>query len=346
MLSNDIRGFFAQQNFLLLQTNIAGVTVMKNSNGSDEIYTVLLDNDNKQIWSTSLILAINSQLMGQVSYPHKAAVLFIVITDDSSRDKYLAQISGVNVWLADSVERKLLIYENQPDDFYGFRYGLELTVKNARLSNNPFDIKTAMKDKKNFPFVTIALIIVNVIYFIVLASMGDPSDANYMWSMGANYGYSVFKDFQFYRLITCMFMHFSVVHLGGNMIYLAFAGTQAERGVGHLRFFLIYMLSGIAASLFSSAYYLLSDINTVSAGASGAIYGVIGIILYLTAKNRGSIGSKRMMTRIAIVIIFLLYSNIMYSGTQVDAAAHIAGLIFGILLSLAFCGSTKSVKKK
>ncbi len=318
---------------------------MKNSAGTDEVFVVLMDNDNRQIWNSNLIATVNSNLLSSVSYPKEAKILFIVITDNPSRDKYMAQLDHISVWLADSLNRKLLIYENQPDDFYGFRYGLELTIKNSRLSDNPFDIKAALKDKKNFPYVTVALILANVIYFIVLASLGDTSDAQYMWSMGANYGYSVFKDFQFYRLVTSMFMHFGLVHLGGNMIYLAFAGTQAERGVGHLRFFLIYMLSGIAASLFSCAYYMLSDINTVSAGASGAIYGVIGIILYLTAKNRGNIGSKRMMTRIAIVVVFLLYSNIMYSGTQVDAAAHIAGLIFGILLSFAFCGSIKSRKR-
>lgn len=345
MLSNDIRGFFGQQNFLLIQTNIPGITVMKNSAGADEVFVVLMDNDNRQIWNSSLIVTVNARLSATVSYPKQAKTLFIVITDDPERDKYMAQLDHVNVWLADAATRRLLIYENQPDDFYGFRYGLELTIKNARLSDNPFDIKAALKDKKNFPYVTVGLIIVNVIYFIVLASLGNTSDAQYMWSMGANYGYSVFKDFQFYRLITSMFMHFGVVHLGGNMIYLAVAGTQAERGVGHLRFFLIYMLSGIAASLFSCAYYMFAEINTVSAGASGAIYGVIGIVLYLTAKNRGTIGSKRMMTRIAIVVVFLLYSNIMYSGTQVDVAAHIAGLIFGIILSFAFCGSTKPKRR-
>lgn len=338
MLSKDIRGFFGQQNFLLIQTNIPGITVMKNSDGADTVFVVLMDNENRQIWSSSLILTINSQLASQVAYPNRANTLFIVITDDPARDKYMTQLENVNVWLADALNRQLLIYENQPDDFYGFRYGLELTVKNARFSDNPFDIKAALRDKKKFPYVTVALIAVNVIYFIILALLGDTTDPEFMWSMGADYGYSVFKEFQFYRLFTSMFMHFGIVHLAGNMIYLGIAGTQAERGVGHLRFFLIYMLSGIAASLFSCAYYMLADINTVSAGASGAIYGVIGIVLYLTAKNRGRIGSKKMMTRVSVVLIFLIYSNLMNIGTQVDVAAHITGLIFGILLSLAFCG--------
>ena len=165
-------------------------------------------------------------------------------------------------------------------------------------------------------------------------------DPQFMWEMGADFGYSVFVDKEFYRLLFSMFMHFSFMHLAGNMLYLGLAGVRAERMIGHLRFFLIYMLSGLASSLISTAYYfLMTDYNTVSAGASGAIYGLIALIIYLTARNRKNMSSSQMYGRIILVVLFLLFSNFYQTG--IDVVAHIAGFVFGLLLSFAFLHERK-----
>ena len=304
MISNEIRNFFGQLNFLLIATNVPGVTIMKNVNNGDTMYVVLMDHDNGQVWSTGILASIHKQLSAMHSYPDPPAqILFLILTEDISRDRLLTLVDGPTVWLVDSKNRKLLVYENQKDDFFGLRYGLEKTIEAGR-NYNPWNIREAVKDKTNFPFVTVALIAVNVIWFIILSFMGDTNDAKFMWSMGADFGYSVFVDYEFYRLLLSMFMHFGFLHLFGNMVYLAIAGFRSERVVGHLRFFLIYMLSGLASSLLSTAYYYLTDQYTVSAGASGAIYGIIGLIIYLTARYRGRMSRAQMTSRIMIILIF------------------------------------------
>lgn len=344
MLSNELRNFFRQLNFLILATNVPGITIMKNENNGEMLYVVLLDHDNHQIWSTGTLSAVTQQLASRHTYPDSPArILILVLTDDPARDRMLTAVQGATVWLVDAVNRKLIVNAGQDEDFFGLRYGLEKTIEASGSPKNPWDIKAVLKDKRHFPYVTVGLIIVNVIWFLVLCSKGDVTNAQFMWSMGANYGYSVFIDHEFYRLFFSMFMHFGFMHLAGNMIYLAIAGVQAERAIGSLRFFLIYILSGLAASLLSTAYYFMTEQNTVSAGASGAIYGIIGLVVYLTGRNRGVMGKASMIRRIVIVLFFLIFSNFITSS--VDVVAHIAGFVFGLLLSFAFLHSKKQKAK-
>lgn len=344
MMHEDIYNFFSQLNFLTLSTNVPGATFLRNENNGQTLFVVLLDNDHKQLYNAGMISAIVQKLSSAYTYPApQPQILLLVITDTPGMDRALAQVPGANVWLVDSVNRKLLIYENQQSDFFGLRYGLEKTIE-ASGSKGMWDVRSAVKDKKRFPYVTVVLIALNVIWFIVLSILGNPNDAQFMWSMGADYGYSVFVDHEFYRLFLSMFMHFDFMHLAGNMIYLGFAGTNAEKNVGHVRFLLIYLLSGLAASVISTAYYFLTDYNTVSAGASGAIYGIIGLVIYLIGKNRGKIGKALMFRRIVVVLIFLIYSNFVTTG--VDVIAHLAGFVFGLLLSFAFLHGQKKVSAR
>ena len=188
---------------------------------------------------------------------------------------------------------------------------------------------------KEFPYITAGLILVNVVYFIITALGGNLSSTAYMLSVGADYSPYVFEGHQYWRLFTSMFLHFSLRHLAGNMLYLGLLGYNYERIVGHLKFFLIYMLSGIGSSVVSCAYHQLSGTYAVSAGASGAVYGLIAMVIYLMFIARKRTGSARLLYRIAVMLVFLFYSNFM-SGRGVDVAAHIGGLAFGLLLSILF----------
>lgn len=342
---SDVYHFFSQLNFLTLSTNVPGATFLRNEVNGQTLFVILLDNTRGQVWSSSMIQALHQKLASGYTYPDpEPKVLFLLFTNMSGRDRFLADLPGINLWLVDTINQKLLVYENQDTDFFGLRYGIEQTVEASGKSHNPLDIRSAMKDKKRFPYVTLTLIAVNVIWYIVLACMGDTQDPRFMWSMGADFGYSVFVDHEFYRLFLSMFMHFGFAHLAGNMVYLGIAGIHAEKSIGHLRFFLIYILAGLASSVISTAYYFLTDYNTVSAGASGAIYGIIALNIYLIGKNRGKIGKALMFRRIFIIMIFLIYSNFITTG--VDVMAHIGGFVAGMLLSIAFLHERKDQKTK
>ena len=139
-----------------------------------------------------------------------------------------------------------------------------------------------------------------------------------------------------------MFLHFGFKHLAGNMVSLALYGISLERAIGKWKFLAVYMLSGVLSSLVSCLYHYFTQNYVVSAGASGAIYGLIGLMIVATIKSRGRMGSSAMIYRLGIVAVFIFYSNFVSSG--VDIAAHIGGLVFGIILGFIFIGGKKNAR--
>lgn len=337
MVYDDILKYLGQQNFAAASTSgtAGGLNILYNRSGSEALFFVLVDHSYQQILNAEQLRNIHSQLAARV--PQKN-ILFLIVTGDSERDKALTQISDVQVWLADAKDRMLLVYENQPEDFFGLKDGIALSITATPQARAQKALKI-----QNWPLVTIVLIAVNVIYFIILMIGGNVGDPSYMISRGAAYGPLIFERYQFWRLFTNIFMHFSTMHLLGNMVYLGLAGYTIEKVAGHWRFLAIYLLSGFGSSVVSAAFYYISGQNTVSAGASGAVYGLIGVAVYLMFKNRGRMRPGTLWIRIGVILIFLFYSN--FVNTGIDAVAHAAGFVFGILLGIAFIGG-KTRKKQ
>lgn len=336
MVYDEILQFFGQLNFALTNVQGANYKILANQVNGDTIFCIPMRNAAGSYIPQSFIenVAYNS-----LKNYDRNNVLFILVTDDVERDKHFATLAGINLWIIDENSRQLLIFENQPEDFYAIRYGIDQTLTQT------YQAKAAkIRNKKNIPYVTIALIAVNVIWFVILMIKGNPESASFMASAGASYGPYVFEEHEYWRIFTSMFMHFGASHLLGNMLYLGIAGTNLEPILGRVKFALLYMLTGIGAGLISTAFYYMRGENVVSAGASGAIYGLIGAIVVLTYKTRGSISKRNMWLRIGIVLIFLFYSN--FINTTVDAVAHIAGFALGIILALSFLATKNSNKKK
>lgn len=346
MIYDEIMNFLGQQNFALARTTLADVTILKNKAADCDIFCVIIENTGGHAYGPSQIADLNARLKYFNGIYND--VLFLVITDDLQRDKILSQISDTRLWIVDEPERRLFIYEGQPEDFYGLRFGIEETIAGERYPQKGIPQKRNFKANakckiESLPYVTIILIAVNVLYFILVAANGSLSNSSYMLKMGANYGVYVFQKWQVWRILTGMFMHFSFSHLLGNMFYLGVSGYNLEKTAGHLKFFLIYMLSGIGAGLVSAGYYYLTDPATITAGASGAVYGLLGAMLYVTFRNRGKLRSPQMFLRIGIILIYLYYSN--FTQTGIDGAAHIAGFVFGLILCIILLGGKKNERR-
>jgi rhomboid protease GluP len=180
-------------------------------------------------------------------------------------------------------------------------------------------------------FVNIGLIAVNVIYFLCLEMNGSTEDTQFMVSHGAMYAPLVIERGEYYRLITSTFMHFGINHIMNNMLILFILGDNLERALGHIKYLLFYLICGVGANVASMIINLSGYRNVVSAGASGAIFGVIGGLLYAVAVNRGQL--EDLSTRqLVVVILCSLYFG--FTSTGVDNAAHIAGLIIGIIMGV------------
>ena len=180
-------------------------------------------------------------------------------------------------------------------------------------------------------YVTIGLIGVNIIYFIYLELTGSTEDVNFMVAHGAMYTPLGLGGGVNYRLLSSMFMHFGINHIMNNMLILFILGDNLERALGHAKYLVLYLVSGIGANVFSMLYNIEESWNVVSAGASGAIFGVIGVLLYAVSVNRGRLEDLS-SRQLVIMIVCSLYFG--FTSTGVDNVAHISGLLIGIFMGL------------
>lgn len=181
---------------------------------------------------------------------------------------------------------------------------------------------------------TTALIVINVIVFFVLSFGGMTEDGMYMLEHGAMFtpNFIVYKEY--YRIFTCMFLHFGFNHLVNNMLTLYIMGRNLEPVIGKVYFILIYLLSGIGGNVLTLAAELYTGDFAISAGASGAIFGLTGALLCLTILNRGRIAGVTKQG-IMIMIAMNLYNG--FTSRNVGNLAHIGGLLTGFILVLILC---------
>ncbi|MDH6576408.1 rhomboid family intramembrane serine protease [Kitasatospora sp. MAP5-34] len=125
---------------------------------------------------------------------------------------------------------------------------------------------------------------------------------------------------QWYRLVSAMFVHLSEFHIGANMVSLWVLGPQLEKVLGRLRFLGLYFVSGVVGN---ALVFLASDGNAYSAGASGAIFGLLGATAVLFRASRVPLGPV-----IALLVFNLV---ITFSVPQIDWRAHVGGLVAGTI---------------
>lgn len=182
-------------------------------------------------------------------------------------------------------------------------------------------------------YMTPVLIGLSTLVFILMVASGTnvitPNIPDLLrW--GANFGPKTISG-EWWRLLTCMFLHIGIVHLLFNMWVLVTVGPLVERMVGNVGFLLLYLSAGLVGSLASLFWNPL----LVSAGASGAIFGVYGALLGLLLLNRGSIPAQALVQLRNSGLGFLFY-NLVFGLMQpnIDSAAHLGGLIGGFLFGL------------
>ncbi len=178
---------------------------------------------------------------------------------------------------------------------------------------------------------TIGLIAANVLVFIVLSFLGQTENAQFMLDHGAMYVPYVLERGEYYRLFTTMFLHFGFEHLMNNMVMLGVIGWSLEREIGSVKFLILYLASGLCGNVVSGVVAYVTQDFAVSAGASGAIFGIMGAMVYVAIRNRGRVGDLSGTGLIIMVVLSLYYGFI---GAGIDNLAHIGGLIFGFLLGV------------
>ena len=179
--------------------------------------------------------------------------------------------------------------------------------------------------------ITIILIIINVLVFLILEVIGQTESAVFMMEHGAMYPPYIQENGEYWRLFTAMFLHFGLKHLLHNMVMLGAAGQILERAVGKIKFIVIYLIAGLGGSILSYMQMLQNEEYAVSAGASGAVFGIVGALAWVVILHKGSYETLT-GTGMLVMIALCLYYGV--STGNVDNWGHIGGLVMGFLMGI------------
>lgn len=198
----------------------------------------------------------------------------------------------------------------------------DINKKNAKESDMASEV---FKMKK--PIITLGIIFINVIVFLLMYVFGNGSnDALTLLKFGALYKPLVLNG-EYFRLLTSAFLHIGVLHLVVNNYSLYVIGGQLESFLGKFKFLFIYLISAISGSLMAIVFH-----SNISAGASGAIFGLLGSLLYFGYNYRVYLGN---VLKSQIIPLLILNLSLGFFIKDIDTAAHIGGMFGGILSTMA-----------
>lgn len=292
------------------------------------------------------------------------ACLGIIVTDQVERTK-ACSVGTEKYWLADQRTGRLVVYEDQPVEFLDARN----LVEEAMYTGGTGDTSTGTYQSgwqwestgsgygtSNIPYgrgysrsgnvqrkstgkvqafhltpVNTCLVAINVLVFIILEIMGNTENAGFIYCFGGMTIKSVLESHQYWRLFSCAFLHFGISHLLSNMLVLAFVGDNLERALGSIKYLAFYLLGALGSSFLSCLWmYLNDEYYVVSAGASGAIFAVLGGIFYVLIKNHGH-KDDLSTGKVGMFLAFSILQGL--TSVTTNNSAHISGLLIGVVLA-------------
>lgn len=261
-------------------------------------------------------------------------VMTLVLCADTEKARKICENDSF-CWIIDTQAYRLIIHETQTADFYGWKELLEehlfsLMKSSGERTEASRKWKTLWGLDESHRANQI-LVAVNVIVFLICTFTGE-----LLYNNGALSVPWILQGGQYYRLFTSMFLHWNVEHLFSNMIVLYYVGTIVEREIGTLPYIALYLLSGLAGNIFSVGYEMFINLYGSSAGASGAVFGVEGALLFLVMAHRGKLESMT-AGRVAFAVAFSLYCG--FTSAGINNAAHVGGVLMGFAAAavIAFC---------
>lgn len=279
---------------------------------------------------------------------YSAVFLYLLISEDDSSARRLFE-DYENYWRIIPSENKLMVYEAGDGQFDELRPALErqfpgrrsFREQEAYAKQAPYG-QQAMYGQRaggflrnyapaafgKFPVVNAGIIIMNVIIFFGVDLFFFQDDRAAEW--GALNWYRVREYGEWYRLLSSMFLHEGIQHIFNNMLVLMYIGSCVEQQIGKIRYGILYLGSGILAGFTSMVYNMTLDNQVYSLGASGAVFGVMGALLFLVLFRNKYAGGYN-VRQIVVMVMFSLYGG--FASQGVDNAAHIGGFIAGFLLA-------------
>lgn len=299
----------------------------------ETIYLILLTEYNRRIPEASYVQVTESLKQSYEKITGKAVqFLNLCFTQDGMFREELKLVENISgIWLIAGDTGRIYVFENQPQDFDGLFASLERECQKA-------------ENRIRFlPYINVLLVIGNLLVFALMRHVLDiQASEQMMYDFGLDWS-RVIGFQEWYRLITCMFLHADVSHIYGNMLLLFFVGGNMEECLGHVKYLLLYFTTGIMASLGSMVYHYATLDSAICIGASGAIMGVLGAMTGMMIVCRGR--EKRFTLRRLLIFFGLSVAQGMLAP-QVDNAAHICGFCAGLLFAFLCQRYMKTSDKK
>ena len=246
---------------------------------------------------------------------------------------------GVKICDEEDIPKNEVISSTLPDLAKNMEYKEEGIALFAKLTGdiNRHSREDAIKQEKVFqskkPIITYTLIVICALCFLI-----PQVTHTYMESLEM---FAIYRPYilmgQYYRLLTGTFLHANILHLLVNCYSLYIIGSQLESFLGKIKYLIVYLVSALFGSLMSIVFLKTG----VSVGASGAIFGLLGSLLYFGYHYRVYLGNV-LIRQIVPIIILNLAIGFLSSG--IDNAAHIGGLFGGALITMALGIDQKSTK--
>lgn len=187
-----------------------------------------------------------------------------------------------------------------------------------------------LKLYKTAPYVSGTLVVINIIIFLLCTF-----SRNMLYNVGGLSPYNFWEEGEYYRLLAAMFFHADIQHLVNNMLLLFGLGAMIEKEIGHLAFAVIYFATGLGGNLISLLHKAQAgEWYVESIGASGAVLGLIGTLLAIVFFSHLQMPNVT-PARIVFVVVYSVFSGM--SNTSIDNAAHIGGLVTGVLAGGILC---------
>lgn len=250
----------------------------------------------------------------------------------SSRDLEQPVLKNIQSWFIDLQTGLVFPYPPNPKE-----KSMDWLLSYLNINNRPLSPQNQSQEthqstefpqtKKFLPYVTIILAAINIIVFIVMTLAGGSTNTRNLILFGAKVNELILQG-EVWRFFTSMFIHIGFLHLAFNLYALWILGSFSEERFGRRRFLFIYVFSGLGGSLDS---FIFTD--AISAGASGAIFGILGALVPYAWKQpqlwKSGFGKN-------LMVIIVINLGIGLIQPQIDIYAHLGGLLIGLAIGFLF----------
>lgn len=332
-MKTKIERYLERKNFQKLYANIPGLSVYFTIENSYINAFVMADADSEPGVTRELLDGFldKSDWKAPNGETIDVHALSVVFSADAEKAREIGK-NQIFCWYVDTVRKQLVIDDGKCEDFYGMKAILQdaITAEEDVLEKQDQvtveQLTEQRTDGRKLPYVNYVLLFANLLIYVLCIF-----NSEFFYGKGTFDLVLIYNEQAWYRFISSMFLHGDVYHLSGNMIYLYTLGDMVEKELGHVKYFVLYMLSGLAGNAVSMAFSIWTRDYTPSLGASGAIFGITGALLWIVIRNRGR-HAEITMPKIIFLIAYSLYNG--FVSTNVDNAAHVGGLLGGFLLAI------------